>query len=267
MTTRSLSRRQFTAFAAAAVAAPSLYAQGKPEKNKVAIAEVNRPGLEGRIRGLADHCADRQAAGADAGAEASAGPGTGAAAIADAGTAIGDGDPATDDVVTVKAGTADPDGTGTEWKRGWTPEGVPPAAAGLDPLAESVPTGSVGPADQHDAGVGIRFYLAPLGGIVRMLRQCERERQQVGRVEARRRQGDRRGRPRDEAAHHRQGNGQGQLGHHQRIARARAVRAGGAAALFPQYAVARKGPAQPRQDHFPRRGIRVEVRRQLITAR
>ena len=38
MTTRSLSRRQFAAFAAAAVAAPALYAQGKPEKSKVAIA-------------------------------------------------------------------------------------------------------------------------------------------------------------------------------------------------------------------------------------
>ena len=38
MTTRSLSRRQFTVLAAATVAAPSLRAQGKPEKSKVSIA-------------------------------------------------------------------------------------------------------------------------------------------------------------------------------------------------------------------------------------
>ena len=38
MTTTSLSRRQFTLLAAAAVAVPSLRAQGKPEKTKVSIA-------------------------------------------------------------------------------------------------------------------------------------------------------------------------------------------------------------------------------------
>jgi NitT/TauT family transport system substrate-binding protein len=38
MTRTSLSRRSFTLFAAAAVAAPSLRAQGKPEKTKVSIA-------------------------------------------------------------------------------------------------------------------------------------------------------------------------------------------------------------------------------------
>ncbi|HVE53163.1 MAG TPA: ABC transporter substrate-binding protein, partial [Ramlibacter sp.] len=38
MTKRTLNRRQFTLLAAASVAAPSLRAQGKVEKSKVAIA-------------------------------------------------------------------------------------------------------------------------------------------------------------------------------------------------------------------------------------
>ena len=45
MRSRFLNRRQFTALAAAAVAAPSLYAQGKPEKSKVSIAVGGKAGF------------------------------------------------------------------------------------------------------------------------------------------------------------------------------------------------------------------------------